>query len=219
MVPMNGDETWRLFRIMSEFVDGFELLPKFQPAVSIFGSARTKKSDPYYRLAVRTTKLLTQSGFTIITGGGPGIMEASNKGATLAGGNSVGLNIQLPSEQQANKFIKTLLSFRYFFCRKVMFVKYATAFVIFPGGYGTLDEFFESITLIQNGRIEQFPVILVGSNYWKGMVNWLKTTVCKHGNIADKDLFLFKVVDDPQEVVAIVKDFYQKRSTGRGLGE
>ncbi|MBU1862868.1 MAG: TIGR00730 family Rossman fold protein [Candidatus Omnitrophica bacterium] len=211
MNAINGielKEPWRIFRIMSEFVEGFELLADFQPAVTIFGSARTKPGNKYYRLAEETARLLVKSGFSIITGGGPGIMEASNKGASKAGGNSVGLNIQLPSEQKPNRFIKTVLNFRYFFCRKVMFVKYATAFVYFPGGFGTLDEFFEAITLVQTDTIGKFPVVLVGSEYWKGLIEWLTEKVLVGKNINKEDLSIYKIVDTPADAVALINDFY-----------
>jgi uncharacterized protein (TIGR00730 family) len=210
MDKVDFQDPWRIFRIMSEFVDGFEVLAKYQPAVTVFGSARTAKKDPYYKLATRTASLLVKAGFSVITGGGPGIMEAANKGASQANGNSIGLNIQLPFEQLPNPFIKIMLSFRYFFCRKVMFVKYATAFVIFPGGYGTLDEFFEALTLIQTQRIDRFPVILVGSKYWKGLISWLKDVMLKEHYIDSDDMLIFRVTDDPAEVVNIIKEFQPK---------
>ena len=212
-------DPWRVFRIMAEFVDGFETLAKYQPAVTIFGSARTKKSEEYYKLAVDTSKKLVKSGFSVITGGGPGIMEAANKGALKANGNSIGLNIELPFEQKPNPFINIMLSYHYFFCRKVMFVKYATAFVIFPGGFGTLDEFFEALTLIQTQRIERFPVILVGKKYWKGLLSWLKNVMLENKYIDGDDMFIFKVTDDPAEVVTIINDFYQKSSNRKKMVE
>lgn len=210
MDKVDFQDPWRIFRIMSEFVDGFEVLAKYQPAVTVFGSARTPKKDPYYKLATRTASLLVKAGFSVITGGGPGIMEAANKGASQSNGNSIGLNIQLPFEQLPNPFIKIMLSFRYFFCRKVMFVKYATAFVIFPGGYGTLDEFFEALTLIQTQRIDRFPVILVGSKYWEGLISWLKDVMLKEHYIDSDDMLIFRVTDDPAEVVNIIKEFQPK---------
>ena len=176
------EDTWRIFRIMSEFVDGFETLSQVGQAVSIFGSARFKPGNKYYKMAEETAYLLAKEGYAIITGSGPAIMEAANKGAKRANGLSIGLNIQIPSEQKANKYVDTLLDFRYFFVRKVMFVKYAKAFVIMPGGYGTLDEFTEAITLIQTQRIQKFPVVIMGSEYWKGMIDWLKSTVLKSGD-------------------------------------
>lgn len=206
------EDPWRVFRIMAEFVEGFDDMSKIGDAVSIFGSARTKKTDRYYKLAEKTSSLLVQEGFAVITGGGPGIMEAGNKGATEADGESVGLNIDLPFEQKANPYVKTLINFHYFFCRKVMFVKYAKAFVIFPGGYGTMDELFESLTLIQTKRIETFPVILVGSQYWQGLLDWLKNTMAVEKNIDVSDLNMFKVVDTAEEVVKEIKDFYIKQN-------
>lgn len=205
-----SEETWRIFRIMGEFVDGFEVLSKVGKAVSIFGSARLPATNKYYKLAEEASFLLAKAGYAIITGGGPGIMEAGNKGAMRAGGHSIGLNIQIPTEQRPNRYIDTLLDFRYFFVRKVMFVKYAKAFIIFPGGYGTLDELFESLNLIQTQRIENFPVILVGSDYWRGLIAWLKSMVLEKYCISASDLNLFKIVDKPQEVVDIIKKFYAK---------
>ena len=205
------EDPWRVFRIMAEFVEGFDDMSKVGDAVSIFGSARTKKTDRYYKLAEKTTGLLVKEGFAVITGGGPGIMEAGNKGAIEANGESVGLNIDLPFEQKSNPYVKTLINFHYFFCRKVMFVKYAKAFVIFPGGYGTLDELFESLTLIQTQRIERFPVILVGSQYWKGLLEWLRNTMAAEKNIDVKDLDMFTVVDTPEDVIKEIKNFYLKQ--------
>lgn len=204
------EDTWRVFRIMSEFVEGFEILSKVGAAVSIFGSSRSPSTDKYYKLAEETAYYLAKAGYAVITGSGPGIMEAANKGTKRAGGISVGLNIQLPSEQQPNKYVDILLDFHYFFVRKVMFVKYAKAFVIMPGGYGTLDEFSEAINLIQTNRIPRFPVVLFGSEYWKGMLEWLSGKVLKNGNISKKDLNIFTVVDDPKEVVRAIKRFYDK---------
>jgi len=203
------EDPWRVFRIMSEFVDGFEMLSKIGKAVSIFGSSRTKPGTKYYKLAEETAYLLAKEGYAIITGSGPAIMEAANKGARRAKGHSVGLNIQIPMEQKPNKYVDTLLDFRYFFIRKVMFVKYAKAFVIMPGGYGTLDEFFEAINLIQTERIPKFPVVVFGSDYWKDMLHWFKNTVLRHGNISPEDLNIFKVVDEPKEVVEVIKNFYR----------
>lgn len=205
------EETWRIFRIMSEFVEGFEVLAKIGQAVSIFGSSRTKPGTKQYKLAEETAYLLAKEGYAIITGSGPGLMEASNKGAKRAKGLSIGLNIQIPSEQRPNKYVDMLLDFRYFFVRKVMFVKYAKAFVILPGGYGTLDEFTEAINLIQTERIPKFPVVLVNSEYWKGMLDWLKSTVLKNSAISKEDLKIFTVVDGPNEVVAAIKRFYEPR--------
>jgi len=204
------EDTWRIFRIMSEFVDGFEVLSEVGNAVSIFGSSRLKPTSKYYKLAENTAYLLAKEGFAIITGSGPGIMEAANKGAARAGGHSIGLNIQIPHEQRPNKYVETLLDFRYFFVRKVMFVKYAKAFVIMPGGYGTLDEFTEAINLIQTERIPKFPVVLLGREYWKGMLDWFHDTLLRHGSISKKDLDIFTVVDSPKEVVSVIKKFYVK---------
>jgi len=206
----SSEDPWRVFRIMSELVDGFEVLAQVGDAVSIFGSSRTKPHDKHYKLAEETAYLLAKEGYAIITGSGPGIMEASNKGTKRAKGRSIGLNIQIPSEQKPNKYVDTLLDFRYFFVRKVMFVKYAKAFVIMPGGYGTLDEFTEAINLIQTERISRFPVVLVGRDYWKGMIDWLRKTVLTHANISRKDLDIFVIVDTPQEVVQAIRKFYRK---------
>ncbi len=204
-----ADEAWRIFRIMAEFVDGFEELGNVKNAVTIWGSARVKEGDEWYDKAVEVGKLLVENGYTVITGGGPGIMEAANKGATLAGGNSIGLNIELPHEQKPNPYIKTLISFRYFFTRKVMFVKYAKGFIIFPGGFGTLDEFTEAITLIQTERIHKFPVILFDRNYWSGLIEWMKENQLKRGYISSDDLLIFSTVDEPEEAIQQIHDFYK----------
>ncbi len=194
---------------MSEFVEGFESLAHVTNAVSIFGSARTKPSDPYYKAAVKTAGLLAKAKFPVITGGGPGIMEAGNKGAIEAGGESIGLNISLPHEQEANRYQTLTLNFHYFYVRKVMFVKYAAAFICFPGGYGTLDEFFETITLIQTLKIQAFPIILYGSKYWSGLVDWLRREVAPV--FADhEDLDIFRLVDSPAEAVKLVKQGIKK---------
>lgn len=198
-------DTWRMFHIMAEFVEGFELLPDVHPAVTIFGSARSSANSEAYRQTVRLAKKLVEAGFNVISGGGPGIMEAANKGAASAGGKSVGLHIHLPKEQQANKYANVRLEFDYFFVRKVMFVKYAVAYVIMPGGFGTLDELFEALTLIQTHRIRSFPVILMGSQFWAGLVEWLKKTLVKEKTISESDLDLFRIVDTPDEAVAIIK--------------
>ncbi|MFH1888746.1 MAG: TIGR00730 family Rossman fold protein [Candidatus Omnitrophota bacterium] len=215
-ISLVSGDPWRVFRIMSEFVDGFEVLSEIGRAVSIFGSSRTKPGNKYYKIAEEISYLLAKEGYAIITGSGPGIMEASNRGAKRAGGHSVGLNIQLPSEQKPNKYVDTLLDFRYFFVRKVMFVKYASAFVIMPGGYGTLDEFFEAINLIQTKRIPRFPVVLFGSEYWKGVLEWLRDTVLKEGNISEEDMAIFTIVDEPKEVVAAIKRFYNQKHISSG---
>jgi len=204
-------DPWRIFRIMSEFVEGFEELAKLGSAITIFGSARTRPGDKYYRLAEETAFLLARDGYAVITGAGPGIMEAANKGAKRGGTSSVGLNIQVPVAQKSNKFVTKLIDFRYFFCRKVMFLKYAKAAVIFPGGFGTMDECFETITLIQTQRIEKFPVVLVGSGYWKGLINWIKKSMLDGDRISREDLDIFCVVDNPEDVVGAIKDFYSKQ--------
>nr|MBF0222891.1 TIGR00730 family Rossman fold protein [Desulfobulbaceae bacterium] len=202
----NVGDSWRLFKIMSEFVDGFDSLSEInRPAVSIFGSARTDKNDEYYKLTETIAGGLAKAGYAIITGGGPGIMEAANKGAAEAGGISVGLNINLPFEQEPNPFSNLPLSFKYFFIRKVMFIKYAMAFVGMPGGFGTLDELFEAVTLIQTRRIKSFPIILVGTEYWSGMVDWIKDKMLSSANISNDDLFYFQVLDDPDEIVNTIK--------------
>jgi uncharacterized protein (TIGR00730 family) len=194
---------------MSEFVEGFEVLSEVGPAVAMFGSSRAKKNDPYYKMAQEIACCLSKLGYAIITGGGPGIMEAANKGAVQARGKSIGLNIQIPAEQKPNPYVKTLLDFHYFFVRKVMFVKYAKAFVILPGGFGTMDEMFEAITLIQTGRIEGFPVILVGTSYWQGLIDWIKTKVLAKGCITKEHLKIFTVADSAKEVVGAIKKFYR----------
>ena len=202
-----GQESWRIFRIMAEFVEGFEELAQVGKAVSIFGSARTPSTDPYYERARQTTRLLAEAGYAIITGAGSGIMEAANRGAKEGGGLSLGLNIEIPMEQKSNAYVEKLLSFRYFFCRKVMFVKYAHAFIIFPGGFGTVDEFMESITLIQTQRASRFPVILVGGDYWKGLVQWMRETMAGTKKISDADLTIFRQEEDPETIVSIIRDF------------
>ncbi|MFL7837553.1 MAG: TIGR00730 family Rossman fold protein [Candidatus Promineifilaceae bacterium] len=199
-VPFTETDPWRVMRIMSEFVQGFDALAELSRAVTIFGSARTKPGDPNYEAAVETARLLGEAGFAIITGGGPGIMEAANKGAQQAGALSVGLNIELPFEQHINPYVDLELNHRYFFVRKTMLVKYAQAFVIFPGGFGTMDELFESLTLIQTGKISNFPIVLFDSNYWQGLLDWMKNTMERGGKIAPADLDLVIVTDSPEEV-------------------
>jgi len=202
----NAGDSWRLFRIMAEFVEGFDTLSGVKgPAVSFFGSARTKPDHPYYVLTEQIAAELAKQGYTIITGGGPGIMEAANKGASEAGGNSVGLNINLPFEQEPNIFTNLPLSFKYFFVRKVMFIKYALAFICMPGGFGTLDEAFEALTLIQTKRIKPFPVILVGSDYWSGLLDWIKEKMLPTDKVDNDDLLIFNVMDDPAEIVSYIK--------------
>ncbi|WP_066225616.1 TIGR00730 family Rossman fold protein [Formosa haliotis] len=207
------NDSWAIFKIMGEFVNGFEKMSAIGPCVSIFGSARTKPEDKYYQLGERVAKKIVDEGYGVITGGGPGIMEAGNKGAHLGGGTSVGLNIDLPFEQHDNPYIDPdkSLDFDYFFVRKLMFVKYSQGFVVLPGGFGTLDELFESITLIQTGKIEQFPIILVGKEFWEGLFEWIKSTMlAKHGNISPKDLDLIHLVDTEDEVVEILNQFYNE---------
>lgn len=204
----NIDDAWRVFRIIGEFVEGFEELKSLPPAVAIFGSARTSSSDYYYQQAEALAKLLVKDKLCVITGGGPGIMEAGNKGAMEQGGISVGLNIELPMEQTHNPYINKLINFKYFFIRKVMFVKYAHAFVAFPGGFGTLDEIFESLTLIQTDKIDKFPVILFGSDFWNPMVDWLKNSLLKNEKISPEDMDLFHVEDDIEKVVEIIHKFH-----------
>lgn len=204
-------DSWQIFKVMSEFVEGFEKMGKIGPCVSIFGSARTKEESPYYQLTIEMAKKLVKSGYGVITGGGPGIMEAGNKGAKLEGGKSVGLNIDLPFEQFNNVYIDSdkLINFDYFFVRKVMFVKYAQGFIVMPGGFGTLDELFEAITLIQTEKIGKFPIILVGRSYWQGLIDWIKSTMLEvEHNINPKDLDLVTVVDTADEAVKIINDFY-----------
>jgi uncharacterized protein (TIGR00730 family) len=206
-------DLWSIFKIMGEFVDGYDRMLKIGPCVSIFGSARLKPDNKYYQMATDLASKLTDMGFGIITGGGPGIMEAGNKGATEAKGKSVGLCIDLPFEEKANPFVdpRYTITFNYFFARKVMFIKYAQSFVVFPGGFGTLDELFESLTLIQTHKISRFPVILVGTEFWGGMIDWLKNTLVENGTISPNDLHLFRVTDDLDEVVTIIEEFYTDR--------
>jgi uncharacterized protein (TIGR00730 family) len=198
-------DTWRMFHIMAEFVEGFEALAEYHPSVTIFGSSQVKDGDEVYQKAERIGQLLAENGFGVITGGGPGVMEAANRGAALAGGKSIGLNIELPLEQTPNPYTNINLSFHYFFVRKVMFIKYAVAYIILPGGFGTMDELFESITLIQTHKIRPFPVILVGSEYWKGLFDWIKGVVLKGGKISPEDLDILQLVDEPEEIIKTIK--------------
>ena len=193
-------DPWRVLRIMGEFVEGFDELAGLGPAVTLFGSARTTENDPVYRSAVEVARLLGEAGFSIITGGGPGFMEAGNRGAREAGASSIGLNIELAFEQYVNRYVDIPIQFRYFFVRKTMFVKYASAFVIFPGGFGTLDELFESLTLIQTGKIKNFPVVLFGSDFWSGLIRWMEERLVSEGKISPEDLDLMRILDDPLEV-------------------
>src|SRR5258705_8376341 len=199
-------DTWRVFRIMGEFVEGFDELATLTRGISIFGSARTRPADPDYKAAQETAALLARAGFAVVTGGGPGIMEAANRGAFEAGGLSVGCNIELPFEQGYNAYLTKALKFKYFFVRKMMFVKYSLGFVIFPGGFGTLDELFEALTLIQTKKIRNFPVVLFGSDYWAGMLNWIRDFAMKEGKVSENDLKLLHLTDSPAEVVKIIVD-------------
>jgi uncharacterized protein (TIGR00730 family) len=199
------EDTWRLFRIMAEFVEGFETLSRMGPCITIFGSARTPKSHKYYKMAVKVARLAARSGYGVITGGGPGIMEAANKGAMQGKGTSIGLNIQLPFEQMPNPYIKHLINFRYFFCRKVMFLKYTSAVIVMPGGFGTLDEMFEVMTLVQTEKVSSLPLVLMGKEFWKGLFTWLdKTMLDGHSYIAPRDLSIVKVTDDPGEAIEYI---------------
>ncbi len=208
-------DLWRIFRIMAEFVEGFQELSSIGPAVSFFGSSRAKPQQRYYKLAQETACKIAKAGFAVITGGGSGIMEAANKGAAEAGGKSIGLNIELPLEQIPNKYQNLSLNFRYFFCRKMMFLKYAHGFMVFPGGYGTMDEFTEALMLIQTLKQAYFPVILMGSEYWQGLINWMEQKILKEYNhISAADMNLFTVVDDPEVAVKIIVDF--RDAKGRG---
>ncbi len=207
-------DSWQIFKIMSEFVQGFERMARIGPCVSIFGSARTKPTDRHYKLAEEVAYLLTKKGFGIITGGGPGIMEAANKGAHFAGGKSVGLNIKLPFEQKANPFIdpENLIEFDFFFVRKVIFMKYAQGYIVLPGGFGTLDELFEAMTLIQTAKLVHFPIIMVDKEYWTGLLDWIKARLLEEENISTDDLKIFHLVDTAEEAVLIIEEFYQKYS-------
>lgn len=219
MVPKQFEEQrdtdlWSVFKIMGEFVDGYDKLFKIGPCVSIFGSARTKPDDPYYQKAVETAHEMTKNGFGIITGGGPGIMEAANKGAHEQNAKSVGLGIDLPFEQGVNEYVDEnyTIMFHYFFARKVMLVKYSQGFVVFPGGFGTLDEFFEAMTLIQTNKISRFPVVLMGTEYWSGLIDWIKNTMITEGTISPEDVNLFHLTDDPGKAVDIICSFYEEHS-------
>jgi len=210
-VDFTMEDPWRVFRIMSEFVDGFEELAHLNKAVAIFGSSRAKPTQKYYKLTEKITYNLAKADYAVVTGAGPGIMEAANKGAKRARGQSIGLNIEFPVAQKPNPYITHLLSFRYFFCRKVMFTKYAKAFVVLPGGFGTMDEFFESLTLIQTKRIIPFPVVLVGAEFWKDLISWIDKKMYQEGRINKKDLNIFKIIDNPDEIVPYINKFYKKR--------
>jgi len=205
-------DSWQIFKMMAEFVDGFEKLAKIGPCVSMFGSARTPQDHPHYKLAEDIARLLTERGYGVVSGGGPGIMEAANKGAYESGGKSVGINIELPFEQFHNPYIDRdkLLQFNYFFVRKVMFMKYSQGFIVLPGGFGTMDELFEAITLIQTGKIARFPIVLVGKDYWGGLFDWIKKTMLEAGNISPEDLNLYRMVDTAEEAAEHIFRFYDK---------
>jgi uncharacterized protein (TIGR00730 family) len=209
MEDLKTSETWRVFRIQSELVEGFETLHDIGPAVSIFGSSRMRPGQKYYDDAATTAKMLADDGFAIITGGGPGVMEGANKGAKKGKAHSVGLNIEIPSEQVRNEYQDVSLSFRYFFIRKLMFIKYAIAYIIFPGGFGTMDELFEALTLAQTGKIKSFPIILYGSEYWKGLIDWMKSTLVPNGTIGREDFALFSIVDKPEEVRFLINEHFR----------
>ncbi len=207
-------DPWRVFRIMGEFVEGFDTLAGIGPAIAIFGSARTAPDNPTYAQARTTARLIAEAGFGVITGGGPGIMEAANRGAVEGGGRSIGCNIELPFEQGTNAFVRTSINFRYFFVRKTMFVKYSEGFVIFPGGFGTMDELFESLTLIQTGKVRDFPVVLFGSEYWRGLLDWLSNVMLPGGKISPDDLALLRITDSPEEAARILVESYQAQPDG-----
>jgi uncharacterized protein (TIGR00730 family) len=209
-----AEDSWRLFRIMGEFVQGFEEMSDVEQAVTIFGSARLKEDHPCFEKAEKLARMFAESGYTVLTGGGPGIMEAGNKGAFEAGGRSIGLNITLPHEQAPNPYQTDSVDFRYFFVRKVMLVKYSMAFVVFPGGFGTIDELFEALTLIQTKKILPFPVYLVGVEFWQGLVQWLQDTLLEAGTISEKDLYLFKVVDEVERIPQEIREYYQDADHG-----
>jgi len=209
MEDLKTSETWRVFRIQSELVEGFETLHDIGPAVSIFGSSRMRPGQKYYDDAATTAKMLADDGFAIITGGGPGVMEGANKGAKKGKAHSVGLNIEIPSEQTRNEYQDVSLSFRYFFIRKLMFIKYAIAYIIFPGGFGTMDELFEALTLAQTGKIKSFPIILYGSEYWKGLIDWMKNTLVANGTIGREDFALFSIVDKPEDVRFLINEHFR----------
>jgi len=202
---LTKDDTWRMFNILAEFVEGFDVLPEVYPAVTIFGSARSHPNSVNYKTTQTVARLLVENGFNVISGGGPGVMEAANKGAAEVGGKSVGLHIHLPKEQKPNKYANLRLDFKYFFIRKVMFVKYAVAYIIMPGGFGTLDELFEALTLIQTKRIKSFPVLLIDSRYWQGLIDWIKGTLIKEKAISESDLDIMTVVDTAEEAVRIIQ--------------
>ncbi len=210
-IQSSQEDLWRIFRIMAEFVEGFETMARIKPSIAIFGSARTDSNDKYYKLAVETAKEVVKQGFGVITGGGPGIMEAANKGAKESGGSSTGVNIELPFEQMSNKYIDhdKLLNLRYFYVRKVMFFKYAQGYILFPGGFGTIDELFEVLTLIQTGKTSRFPIVLIGSEYWSSLIEWIKAKQLSRSYISEKDMNLFTITDDPKEAAKVIADFHK----------
>lgn len=214
---LKGDESWRLFRIISEFTEGFDKLSDIGFAVSIFGSAQLRRDDAYYKASEKIARLLASDGFAIITGGGPGIMEAANRGARKAKGTSIGLNIHLPREQHPNKYQNMTLEFRYFFARKVMFVKYSMGYVCLPGGFGTLDEFFEALTLMQTHKIYEMPLVLFGRDYYQGLADWISSTVIERGTISERDLGIIRVTDDPEEVLEVMREHraWKQQQIGR----
>ena len=209
MEDLKTSETWRVFRIQSELVEGFEALHDIGPAVTIFGSSRLNPGDKCYKAAVAVAKMLADDGFAIITGGGPGVMEGANRGAKEGKAPSIGLNIEIPLEQHPNKYQDITLSFRYFFIRKLMFIKYAMAYIIFPGGFGTMDELFEALTLAQTKKIQNFPIILYGSKYWKGLIDWMKNTLVPNGTVGREDFALFSIVDSPEEIRFLINEHYR----------
>ena len=215
---MKGDQSWRIFRIISEFTEGFDRLSDICDGISIFGSARFKPSNPYYLKTIEIARLLAEHDFTVITGGGPGVMEAANKGAYLKNKLTIGLNIELPQEQSPNPYQTVSLNFRYFFVRKVMFVKYSIGYVGMPGGFGTLDELFESLTLMQTDKIYPMPIILFGSEFWNGLLGWIKTSLIEYETISEQDLDLIKITDDPHEVLEIMLEHRQWKHKQRELG-
>jgi uncharacterized protein (TIGR00730 family) len=216
MADRQTKDTWTVFKIMGEFVEGFETLRPVWPSVSVFGSARTSREHPYYKLAVDVSRAISDAGFSVITGGGGGIMEAGNLGASQGAEGSIGLNIKLPAEQKPNPYADSVIQFNYFFVRKVMFMKYSCGFVGLPGGFGTMDEIFEALTLRQTGKLHEFPVVLVGSEFWSGLLGWMESTLLPEAMISPRDIESLKVTDDPDEVVQIIQDNYQKRKKRRG---
>lgn len=207
------EDAWRIFRIMSEFVEGYEMLGERGPCITVFGSARTPKTDRYYRMGVSLSKLAVKKGFGVITGGGPGIMEAANRGAYETKGESIGLNIELPFEQTSNPYIKTLISFRHFFSRKVMFLKYTSGVVVLPGGFGTLDELFETLTLVQTHKAQAIPLVMMGKDYWKGLLGWLRKEMLGRKYILDEDMALIHLTDAPKAAMEIIEESYNRRSS------